>query len=231
MNNPKKIRWWLYFIIAVLIILLIKECRGHEVKPIGHIPDSVFYWKNKANQTVISLKGAQEDFAIKEKIYLDSIAKIYKTKPKYIKEIVTLTEQAEGSVEPSGSVEKDYQPVIIPDCPPIVKNMRQRFTNNYYDISTQIGDSSYLHLLAYDTLTVLWKKVKEGNIFNRKFYTQVDAATANPYNKISGLKAFRVADKKPKKFGVGIQAGYGYSNGLQPKVYVGIGITYIIIRF
>ena len=208
-------------IIFFIALAQLSKC-GNTV-PTGKALDSLFYWKNKAGDAVASLRGAELDFAIKESKWADSIAKVNKTKVKYIKEIITVTEKAVADIDPSGAVEKDFYPVTVPNCPPTIKNLRQRFINSYYDAQVQVGDSSYMHLTAYDTLTVLWKRVK-GSL-------QLDVSHANPSVHIEGIKAYRVADKKPKKWSIGLQAGCGFSTGLKPSAYIGVGITKSIIRF
>jgi hypothetical protein len=56
--------------------------------------------------------------------------------------------------------------------------------------------------------------------------------TDNPYIKTVGIKSFKTDVQKPKKFGIGIQAGYGYSIGSnKANPYVGAGLSYNIIRF
>jgi hypothetical protein len=113
------------------------------------------------------------------------------------------------------------------------KNAYQDFQSEYYKAQVQIGDSSYMHLQSFDTVTVLWKKVTEGSIFNRRNLIQLDVSTANPDTKVSGIKAYRISEK-PKRWAVGIGAGYGvplYGNSLQAVPFIGITITKSIIRF
>lgn len=53
----------------------------------------------------------------------------------------------------------------------------------------------------------------------------------NPYSGVEKLRAAIISRPKAKKFGIGIQAGvtYNISNHLQP--YLGLGISYNLIRF
>lgn len=188
-------------------------------------------WKNKSGDSVTSLKGSAQQFAAREKRIIDSLAEVYGTREKYLLEYITAITKTETDIQPDpGPVEKDYEPVTKADCPPAVKNMRKTFSNPYYDIQAQIGDSNYLHLKSFDTLTVLWKRGKEGSIFNRKRFLQADISFANPYNRISKMDAYRVAEKKPKKWGVGLQAGYGFSGPGKPVIYAGVGISFNFIR-
>jgi len=199
------------------------------------IPDigkpELIRWKNKSGDSVTSLKGKAEQFAAREKRIIDSLAEVYGTREKHLLEYIAAITETKTNVQPGpGPVEKDYQPAKDPDCPPVVKNMRKSFSNPYYDIQAQIGDSNYLQLKSYDTLTVIWKRVKEGSLFNRKRFLQADVSFANPYTRINKLDAYRVAEKKPKKWGIGLQAGYGFSQSGRQEVYAGIGISYNFIR-
>jgi hypothetical protein len=53
------------------------------------------------------------------------------------------------------------------------------------------------------------------------------------YIKVIGIKSFKFDEQKPKKWGVGVQAGYGVllSNPVKMSPYVGIGVSRNIIVF
>lgn len=223
-------------LIAILIILILigvfaKKCDGNKVVVTGPL-DSVIYWKDKYNNEVASLKGYEAQFAYEEKKLLDSIAKVHNSKVKYIKEYLTVTEEGKTVI-----VTKDKPVITYVDSGKgkEIKNVFQMFENPYYIAEATIDltgkDSSKLALQTVDTLSVVWKEVKEGNIFHRKTFLQLDVTNKNPYNQITGLQAYRVALPKPKKFGVGIVAGYGFSDGITPRVFIGAGISYNPIRF
>jgi hypothetical protein len=182
--------------IIIGVLLGIFLCKGSCNKPGTEIPfDSLSYWKNKAGDLVASVKKSEADFAKKEKHYLDSIAKIYETKPRFIKDYVVITVEGEADLPPEdGTRAEDYFPPVN-NCPPQIKNRRQTFSNPYYTANVQVGDSSYLHLSSRDTITTLWKRVREGNIFNRKWYLQYDISFADTSRKVTGIKSYKQADK------------------------------------
>ena len=101
------------------------------------------------------------------------------------------------------------------------------FSNKYRDLS---GTVSY----ADDTLNM---KINRDAI--RFDYTvvidknnEIRVMSDNPYVKYREMSGFTIAKPKKKKFGIGIQAGYGYNirnNNLSP--YIGIGIHYNIFSF
>lgn len=72
----------------------------------------------------------------------------------------------------------------------------------------------------------------EGKWFKRK-KSFVEVISHNPYSDVKTLRTYRVSQPKPKKYGLGIQAGYGVtlnSNSILTP-YVGVGISYNLIRF
>jgi hypothetical protein len=229
---------------AVVIVILIQEiCSPSPGTGKQPVLDSSSYWKNVANNAVASLHGAQDDFGIIEERYKDSIAKIYKTKPRLIKEIVVASTKSESDIPPVGEPEwtiakndSDYfstgnvvgtkfDTTSIFLSNKLIKrgNVKQKFENSYYTADVQIGDSSYMHLVGYDTTTLIWKRVKQE--------LQLDISHANPDVKIIGLAGYRIPDKKPKRWGIGAQIGMGYSIGFKPSIYIGVGLQRTIIRF
>ena len=226
------------FLIAILLfgLLTCHSCRAIEKVAAA---DSTYYWKNKAGNAVASQKKTAEDFAVINKKLSDSIAKAYHTKPKLVKEYIVIHNEAKTDLPPVNDTKAaDYFPPLHLDgegpgvrCPPQIKNLRQSFANNYYKADVQLGDSSYLHLSAKDTITIVWHITKAGNIFHRREYLQADISNANPDVKTNNLQIYRMKDRSQKRFGIGFQLGYGYSNSFHPSLYVGAGLNYNLIRF
>lgn len=222
--------WLVIGAIALVIVIAVIADKCEPQVVVTKPADSVFYWHDKYNNEVASLKGYQEQFGYRESLLLDSIAKVHRSKVKYIKEVVVITQQGETQIV---STEK---PVIryVDSAKTKIKSLSEIFFNPWYVATATIditGESSRLELQSTDTISVVWKQVKEGNIFHRKNFLQLDVTNKNPYNHIIALEAYRVPAPKPKKFGIGIQVGYGFSTGLQPSAYIGVGASYNIIRF
>lgn len=229
MNNKTLIWVGVVAIAIVLVILFTRGC-GDSTNVTG--VDSTFYWKDKYGNEVASKKGLEVQFGYKEKHLLDSIAEIHNVKPDRIKEYVTVYQEGKATI-----VTRDRPVITYVDSGKgkEIKNVFQMFENPYYLVEATIDlsgqDSSFALIETVDTLSVVWKEVREGNLFNKKRYLQLDVTNKNPYNHITGLDAYRVPLPKPKKFGIGVQVGYGFSNGIEPRVYVGAGIHYSVIRF
>lgn len=220
----------------LIIVLILFTCNHIDPPPMQDNTEQVetSEWVNDAGDIVASIKADPEYFAKVREEIRDSLAKVYNTKPKKVIEYVIVTTEGNNNLRPEGKpTVEDYFLVDSTNCPPVQKNVAQNFSSPYYKARVQIGDSSYMHLQAFDTVTVLWKKVKEGSIFNRKKLIQLDVSTANPDTKVSGIKAYRIYEK-PKRWAIGVQAGYGISltgTELKPVPMISFGVTKTLIRF
>lgn len=246
-------------LVAVLFFMLIGgnlNCGGvAEISPV----DSTV-WTNGADKTVTSLKGTEKQFAIREKQIADSIAAVYRTQIKDLKEYIIANIQSHSKVPvvpgslgvkydtshltttPSGFVFQKPDsihrsridttwwrtPGAISQYCPVA--MTQKFQSPYYSAYVQVGDSAFMDLTTYDSMTVVWKRVREGKPFHRKSLLQFDISFANPDDSISGLKVYRVPEAKPKRFAIGPQVGITYIDR-KFRPYVGVGVSYNIIRF
>ncbi len=232
----KEIKIWgtiaLVVILACMVWMMIGNC-NRSPKVVAPV-DSTFYWKNAYNKEVASQKGLAVQFQLKNKKLADSLAKVYKTKEKYLQEWVLAFTSTKADVPAvPGTQEKDYDPPVVINgvkCPDQIKRMRQSFHSTYYDAEVQIGDSNYLHLQKRDTITMLWKKVKEGRFFNRRTYLQLDVSLADTSTKVIGIQSYRAGPLRPKRGGIGLQMGYEF-DGKRFRPYFGLGFSYNIIRF
>lgn len=73
--------------------------------------------------------------------------------------------------------------------------------------------------------------VDKGGLFGRdKYYT--DWYSPDQNIKVNGAHAFRKETIiKPKRFGLGFQAGYGVTEDFKPSLYFGLGVSYNFARF
>lgn len=186
---------WILFGVAliVLLIVLLKDGCGPKPDIVLSNNDSLQSWVNKQGDTIKSLKKKEEDYFVERKGFVDSIAKLYNSKTKYIREVVKITEKGEVQIVNTETPIVKY--VDSNNCPRIIY---QAFENPYYLAEATLdthGDSSKLLLETTDTLSVVWKQVKEGGLFNRKTFLQLDLSNANPYNHITGAEVYRVPQK------------------------------------
>lgn len=105
----------------------------------------------------------------------------------------------------------------------------------WYAVDGTILDSSVVKINSMSffnepvvTLSLKKKAVKE--LFKKDEYI-VSYVDKNPYSRTTQLVNVSLAQKAPKRFGIGVQAGYGFQQGIMPRPYVGIGLSYNFIRF
>lgn len=207
-----------FLILIALFLFRYSSCDSDHPDPGGDrgSADSLFYWKNKYNELVASQKGTEAEFSVQDpriKRIIDSVARVYGTKPKNVKELVITTTEGASDVPVSGPVivgtdsgEAEY--VTGDAC----TWMEGSFISPYYNARVRLGDSSYMRLQTRDTITYLWKTVKQGNIFNRKTYLQLDINHANPDIIVTNTTAYRELPK-PKQFSIGPEAQILYLDG------------------
>lgn len=228
-TNHLRLAAELLIALLILIFLFRKQGCSSDVSAVTErgTADSTFYWKNLYGQAVASQKAMAGNFAYKDERMqhvLDSVAKVYDTKTSRIQELVIATVRGIANPKPvPGSVEKDVEPVPgSPDCPPVVKRMRGTFVGSHYLAGVQLGDSSWMKIQTYDTLTALWKTKKEGGLFNRKTYLQLDLKFADTSRVITGLTSYRKM-VEPKQFAVAPQARLLYlDRELRPLAGLGL---------
>lgn len=217
--------------ILVLLLLIQKKCvRKEPPERALHVVDSVLYWKNEANRATASLKKMESEYGIKNQLSLDSVARVYRTKEKHLKEVLS-AHLISSVIIPVDSNKTSLSLRIDTSGGYFIREVVQTYINPWYEGSAVIGGSNpHLQINTYDTLTVVWKRVREGSIFNRRHLLQVDVSNSNPYAQITGLKAYRIPEKR-HRFAIGVQAGYGFSVGSIPKPYVGFGLQYNLLCF
>lgn len=77
-------------------------------------------------------------------------------------------------------------------------------------------------------------RYKKRSWFLGKEESFVDVFADDPRVKINGLKSFTLKGASQKRFGIGLQAGYGLgisNNTLQPIPFIGLGLNYNLIEF
>lgn len=245
MAGKETIPKWQWKVIAgiLLAVALFFWYRSCNKKTSGtQVPwtDSVSYWKNEYGKEFASRKAAADQFAISRSIDLDSMASLFNGKTKLLQEVAVLKQKGSVVIKTPGAptiVFKEKRDTVSGECLTIDR-VEQDFSSPYYKAHAIIplnGDSSSLKLETYDTLAYVARLVREGGLFNRKTFLQIDASNSNPDNKITGLDVYRKALPRPKKIGIGFQVGgrVTVTKTFLPAVkpYFGFGATYSIIRF
>lgn len=91
-------------------------------------------------------------------------------------------------------------------------------------------DTTTLRLIVRNDYDVIIGS--EGGLFKKR-KTFVEVTSHNPYSEIKTLRTYRVSQPPPKRWGIGIQAGYGLTLSDKPILtpYIGIGVSHNLIRF
>lgn len=218
-------------IVIMLVVIFIKKY--HNVGPdVIAAKDSTQYYKNKMNQEVAAIKQSDADFyRVQEKGYLEKIAKLFNSKATLLKEITVLQQKGQVVIKANNPPIIKYDTLPGEDCPTF-RYVSQVFTNPYYYSEVHIStiDSSIMYLETYDTLTHVVKRVKEGGLFNRRLYLEINELNSNPFNHVTNLQSYRQPFPKQKRIGIGPLIGVGFGgSSLKPIPFFGIGIQYNII--
>lgn len=95
-----------------------------------------------------------------------------------------------------------------------------------------IPDSSEMSL-TYDMGLNVARYSKRKWLFGKKDH-YIDVFADDPRVTIKGLKNYTIQERPQKRFGIGIQVGYGFTlnqNSIQGSPYIGIGINRNLIQF
>lgn len=109
---------------------------------------------------------------------------------------------------------------------------RDRWLHLTYD-----ADSNTLDSLGYDVELTRVRYWRRAWLLADKHYFN-DVFSSDPRVTIGGVRRFTLPEPTPKKFGIGLQAGYGFpivpapTFSFQPPApYIGIGFSYNLVRF
>lgn len=114
----------------------------------------------------------------------------------------------------------------IYDSVSVFPTYRSRLSDKWYDaLMTMSKDSSILNLTVRGEYNVIIGKEKE------KWYA--DVKNLSPYSSTDYVRALQIVPPTIKKtrWTVGPQAGYGYTVPNKATIYLGVGITYDLIKF
>lgn len=191
-------------------------------------PDSAKFWKDAAglyHATLQEQTASSGAAKIAWKKQLDSLAKLYHTSASNI----TRTTQ-EGTItkidKKPGKIDTEYYPAQknLPDSIKRIRSLTGSFHDNWIDLQTRLGDSSYFKVLVRDTdRTTFYKK----GFFNKKNYMDI-THSKSPYVSTTFIKSQYIEDANGG-WSVSIIAGVGYDpTNLKlknPIPFIGIGVS------
>lgn len=229
--------------LAVVGLLLFEfKCHRHndgDVDMTG-TKDSLLMYRNQNNQLTFAIKQREEIFNREREGLLDSIARIYRTTGKQIRDLTILTTKGKTIIYAKGKPEIKYVHDTVrvegDDGYPDIEYVSQAFNSPYYSgrATLYMNDAaaSKFEIESRDTMTILTREVTEGGFFSRRRYLQQEFVFANPDNHVTGAETYRRPLPKQKRWGIGIYGGYGITpKNWKPEPQVGAGLFYNVIKF
>lgn len=198
-----------------------------EVKQYQYKYDSVVKYASERDQLVIEQKVAIESGLIDK-------AELKKLHLKAVSEVTKLKAQVEvllDSVSHNGTV------VVVQPCPPEIGEEHPvlylpfefKKKDKFLDLKGEFDEKGEMSLsLKVPVALDLWT----GYNRQEKKYTAT-VTSDNKLFQVTEIRSIKVASVKPKKFGIGVQVGYGinFKDEIKAQPYIGVGASYNLIRF
>jgi hypothetical protein len=202
------INWVGGALLFALIIIGISTCNKYkhnydeQSALISAMQDTVKHFKNKDGEQVAQitlLEGSKENL-------LNVIGKTDKRLAKLLRE------GASSGTSFQQITKFDTVTTIKVDTVQGKLSFSDTTKNQWLNLTVTLKDDSLKKEIELrDSLTVAFKKIKQGFLKPKK--SVVEVTSANPYVKVTGLRSFDIPQKKSNLkfwFGVGIGAGAGY---------------------
>ena len=197
-------------------------------------------WTNPNGQEVSARRTVVASQRELQLIYkLDSITRAFNTKNSQLLAYISTTIEGKARVEP---VSKPVVTFRFKDsaeqCPPPVAYMEQEYESPYYKIKARTGDSAYVDVQTFDTLSLVQTKAFTRSGFlglKRNYFIDTRVISANPDEHVYVKAAARISDRPDPSIVIGPSVGYGwYSAGQTQPVksswFIGFTATKPIIK-
>ena len=218
----KNIFSWLVLIFAIIIIIFcVKACnngiRKENSKLIESLNDSISYYRDVEGILHSKISVIEDDYFLKLKLKDKEIAELQDLVKKYKNVKSATIIKTETKI-----VEKILNKTVL-----------DTISNTpIYESSFNLKDYIWGNIVAKKDTTDI--KINIKNDFNIVTYKErgklvLDVSDKNPYS-VTKVQRSYINLPKQKRFGLGVNAGYGISkSGLSP--YIGLGVNYSILNF
>lgn len=218
----KNIFSWLVLIFAIIVIIFcVKACnnsiRKENSKLIESLNDSISYYKDVEGVLHSKISIIEDDYFLKLKLKDKEIVELQDLVKKYKNVKSATIIKTETKI-----VEKTVNKIVL-----------DTISNTpIYESSFNLKDYIWGDIVAKKDTTDI--KINIKNDFNIVTYKEkgklvLDVSDKNPYSITKSQRSY-INLPKQKKFGLGVNAGYGISkSGLSP--YIGLGVNYNILNF
>lgn len=218
----KNIFSWLVLIFAIIIVVFcVKACnnniRKENSKIIESLNDSISYYRDVEGILHSKISVIEDDYFLKLKLKDKEIVELQDLVKKYKNVKSATIIKTETKI-----VEKIVNKTVL-----------DTISNTpIYESSFNLKDYIWGNIVAKKDTTDI--KINIKNDFNIVTYKErgklvLDVSDKNPYS-VTKVQRNYINLPKQKKFGLGVNAGYGISkSGLSP--YIGLGVNYNILNF
>lgn len=185
----------------------------------GRTESGAFYYEKPV---IITQNFDELAFLLKSNTLKDTILR------GQIEELKKLVDKQRGTIE--RIITQQTATTITAQTTPVfdtvLRQYQARFKDSiWYDVTVKV-DSSAARLNA-SFLNVL--SIAE---FTKKRKTYVKVLNHNPYSITQdGTNLFEIKQNKTKRFGIGVNIGYGIGTDFKPKPYLGAGVSYNFLNF
>ncbi len=221
MRNKNIFSWLVLIFIIIIIIFCVKACnnniRKENSKLVESLNDSISYYRDVEGILHSKISVIEDDYFLKLKLKDKEIVELQDLVKKYKNVKSATIIKTETKI-----VEKIVNKTVL-----------DTISNTpIYESSFNLKDYIWGDIVAKKDTTDI--KINIKNDFNIVTYKEkgklvLDVSDKNPYSVTKAQKSY-INLPKQKKFGLGINTGYGISkNGLSP--YIGLGINYNLLSF
>ena len=221
MRNKNIFSWLVLIFIIIIIIFCVKACnnniRKENSKLIESFNDSISYYKDVEGVLHSKISVIEDDYFLKLKLKDKEIVELQSLVKKYKNVKSATIIKTETKI-----VEKIVNKTIL-----------DTISNTpIYESSFNLKDYIWGDIVAKKDTTDI--KINIKNDFNIVTYKEkgklvLDVNDKNPYSITKSQRSY-INLPKQKRFGLGVNVGYGISkSGLSP--YIGLGVNYNLINF
>lgn len=221
MRNKNIFSWLVLIFIIIIIIFCVKACnnniRKENSKLIESLNDSISYYKDVEGVLHSKISVIEDDYFLKLKLKDKEIVELQSLVKKYKNVKSATIIKTETKI-----VEKIVNKTIL-----------DTISNTpIYESSFNLKDYIWGDIVAKKDTTDI--KINIKNDFNIVTYKEkgklvLDVNDKNPYSITKSQRSY-INLPKQKRFGLGVNVGYGISkSGLSP--YIGLGVNYNLINF
>ncbi len=225
------IKNFIYIIfIIVFAVLYFNSCnKNKDIKSnfennIRALNDTIVYYNNELNQEVAKKKAF-----IGEKSELLEIIRQSEEKNGQLQIALKNFKKVTTATKIVTETKIDTFIIKLKDSIPCIFYRPFNKADQHYTVSGSITNKqiNFDNIFIPNTQTIVLGLKKQG--FFKTSYV-VEVINTNPLIKTKDVKAFNFTNNK-KRFGIGIIGGYGLSENLNTGFFIGLGVSYDLIRF